>query len=284
MCIAFFLVQAHPLYSLVIASNRDEYFARPTAAAHFWSEYPDIFAGRDEEAGGTWLGLSRSGRIALLTNFREAHPRAAAPTRGNLTRDLLLSARPPLDYLESLQPILGQFNGFNLVGVDIHTHQTAYLSNRSPDAATSLRPLSPGIHGLSNALLDTAWLKVERGKAKLMEMVRESAGRALSPPEIIQEVLCDTTQVKDEDLPVTEVSVEIERKLCSTFVNTNLNGEAYGTSYQTVIMVRYDGKVEWHERVLDTASGAHVWTEHDHVFDMGHLLRSDQCAGPQESM
>ena len=135
MCLILLAWQAHPDFPLVVAANRDEFFARPSAGAAFWPDSPNVFAGRDLEAGGTWLGISRQGRFAALTNFREARrPCADAPSRGMLTADFLTSCQDMDDYLAQVAARADAFNGFNLLLGD--GKRLGYLSNRHPGRPT----------------------------------------------------------------------------------------------------------------------------------------------------
>jgi uncharacterized protein with NRDE domain len=161
MCLILIAWQAHPDYPLVVAANRDEFFARPTAAAAFWPDAPQVLAGRDLEAGGTWLGVSRQRRFAALTNYREGgRQRVDARSRGALVADFLTSRASPVAYLTQLETAAAEYNGFNLVVGD--GESLAYYSNRGDGQP---RWLKPGIYGLSNHLLDTPWPKLASAKA-----------------------------------------------------------------------------------------------------------------------
>src|SRR5262245_40888588 len=162
MCLILIAHRAHPAYPLVVAANRDEWFRRATAPAAFWREAPEVFAGRDLEQHGTWLGVTRHGRFAALTNYR--HPgsnRAEAPSRGGLVSAFLRSRVSPTEYLERLRDVAARYNGFSLLARDGTT--LCYFSNREGE----IRNLAPGIYGLSNSLLDVPWPKVQSGKTRL---------------------------------------------------------------------------------------------------------------------
>ncbi|CAN1781769.1 Transport and Golgi organization 2 homolog [Linum perenne] len=162
MCIAAFLWQAHPLYPLLLLHNRDEYHKRPTAAVE-WKRnvHVDILGGRDEQAGGTWLACSRSGRVAFLTNVMELHESLDAKSRGELPLLFLESCKTPREFAEELVKEVNQYNGFNLIISDILSSTMVYISNRlNGEASTIIQDVSPGLHVLSNAHLDSPWPKV----------------------------------------------------------------------------------------------------------------------------
>jgi len=241
VCLILFAHRAHLAYRLVVAANRDEWFCRPTAPAAFWPDAPHVLAGRDLEAKGTWLGVTRSGRFAALTNFRDAESRRTdLPSRGALVSDFLTSDVAPEEYLRSLRAQAGRYNGFSLLVADARS--VRYLSNRKGAA----RELPSGVYGLSNYLLDAPWPKVRAGKARLAAHLegRVSAERLL-------EILDDTHEAPDDDLPRTGVSLEWERQLSPIRI---LAG-AYGTRSSTVVLVSAEGEIDFLERSFDP-SGA----------------------------
>jgi len=190
MCLVVLAIGQSAEYPLILAGNRDEFHARPTQKANWWPDEPDIVGGRDLQAGGTWLALRRNGRFATVTNYRDAEPVSSKfRSRGHLVTEFLLSDRSPLDYLESIDGPL--YAGFNLIVGD--TGQVAYLSNRDAGA----RQLPAGLYGLSNALLDGPWNKVERSKRALGTLLDSNAvnettllrlldDRALGPVEEVE--------------------------------------------------------------------------------------------------
>jgi len=235
MCLIFTAIKVHPEYPLVIAANRDEFYSRPSAPAAFWSEAPDLLAGRDLRAGGTWLGITRTGRLAALTNYR--HPdskREDAPSRGLLVSGFLLSGDNPVSYLEKVSVNAQVYNGFSLLagqGRDIYC-----CSNRSE----GIRMLEPGIHGLSNHLMDTPWPKVERGKCALQTLLEKEN---LSPEDLFH-FLLDRTVPPDDLLPDTGIGLEMERMLSPVFVIS----PGYGTRSSTIILMDRTGKVTFVEK------------------------------------
>jgi uncharacterized protein with NRDE domain len=243
MCLILIAWQAHPDYPLVVAANRDEFFARPTAAAAFWPDAPQVLAGRDLEAGGTWLGVSRQRRFAALTNYREGgRQRVDARSRGALVADFLTSRASPVAYLTQLETAAAEYNGFNLVVGD--GESLAYYSNRGDGQP---RWLKPGIYGLSNHLLDTPWPKLASAKAAFA-----AALLALPAQELFLDLLADQEIVPDTHLPETGVPLAWERILSAVFVRS----ENYGTRASTLLTIDRDGRTTLLERSFDAAARA----------------------------
>lgn len=214
---------------MLIAANRDEFHRRRSAAAGPWPQHPDIIAGRDLVAGGTWLGFStRLGRFALLTNYREPGrlARTNAPSRGALVRDFLLDQMAPVDYIRQIASRAQDWAGFNLIVGD--PDQTWYLGNRDP--AGEPRRLDPGRYVLSNHLLDTPWPKARRLRIALDGLPPEQWRQA---PERVFAILHDAQPAKDAELPATGLPLPRERQLSSPFVL----GQDYGTRCSTVVTV-----------------------------------------------
>ncbi|MEW6164385.1 MAG: NRDE family protein [Pseudomonadota bacterium] len=225
--------QTHPDYPLVVAANRDEFFVRRTAGADFWPDRPQVLAGRDLEAGGTWLGMTRSGRFAALTNFRDpARQLDKRPSRGRLVADFLTGGAGIDAYLDALDP--AAFNGFNLLLGD--GGQLVAFSNISMERHV----LAPGVYGLSNALLDTPWPKVSAGRAAL-----ESALAALPDETALWRLLADDTRHPDAALPATGVSLEWERLLSAAFIKS----PDYGTRCSTLVKVSAGGTATLDEQI-----------------------------------
>lgn len=246
MCLALLALDAHPLYSVVIAANRDEYHDRPTAPAAWWDE--GWLAGRDLRAGGTWLGVTRQGRFALLTNFRDpASNDPAAPSRGSLV-PAVLDASDVVPALEHLRSAAARHNGFNLLAGT--PASAAWMSNRSPN----VKVLGRGTYGLSNALLDAPWPKLMRTKAALAEWL----ARGDADPEPVFTALADRTLAADTDLPSTGVPLEWERRLSAPFIVS----DAYGTRSSTVLTIDRNGEARFVERSFDAAGMRTGQVEH----------------------
>lgn len=236
MCLALIAYAAHPRYRVVIAANRDEFHARRAAPASWIAA--DILAGRDLEAGGTWLGVRRDGRYALLTNFRDpAHNDPQAPSRGGLPLHVLQNASALTPTLDDLAPTAERYNGFSLLAGDVRA--LYYLSNRGGGYAA----VESGVHGLSNHLIDTPWPKVVRTKTKFTRWIAED-GDDIEP---LFALLGDRVPASDEILPSTGVPLEWERLLSPPFIVSS----AYGTRCSTVITIGVDGQVRFVERSFD---------------------------------
>lgn len=241
MCLIVFAHRAHADYRLVVAANRDEWFERATASAAFWSDAPDVLAGRDLAANGTWLGVTRTGRFAALTNFRDpAGHRPDAPSRGALVSAFLTSGASPARYLAALRPEAARYNGFSLLVGD--GESLFYFSNREGEA----RALAPGVYGLSNHLLDVPWPKVRAGKARLAERLN---GRLSA--ESLLGFLDDSSEAPEAELPSTGVGLERERQLSPLRIRAG----SYGTRSSTALLVSSEGEVSFVERSFDAGGG-----------------------------
>lgn len=235
MCFIVFAHRIHPRYRLVFASNRDEFYERPTAPASFWNDAPEVLAGRDLKGGGTWMGITRTGRFAALTNHRDLRNlKDKAPTRGALVADFLTGNQQPRAYLESLAPEADRYNGFNLL---VGTTTDLYsFSNVDP----VIRKLTPGLYGLSNAVLDTPWPKVERGKERLETLLQSEEVDV----EALMNLLYDQHKAPDAALPDTGIGNEWERLLSSIFIES----ENYGTRASTILLIDQDDHATFIER------------------------------------
>ena len=247
MCLILLAWRAHPGHALVVAANRDEYFERPARAAAFWEDAPEVLAGRDLTAQGTWLGVTRAGRFASITNYRNPAERmAAAPSRGRLVTDFLTGAHRPSAYFAGIVPQANEYNGFSMLAAD--RSSLAFFSNREG----AVRRIEPGVHGLSNELLDTPWTKVEKGRQRLGALLAGTFD-----PAAYLELLGDTEPADDLQLPDTGVGAEWERRLSSI----RIAGGDYGTRCSTVLRIGTDGNVEFWERSYD-CEGAAIGTLH----------------------
>jgi len=236
MCLILFAHRAHPDYPLILAANRDEDYARPAAAAAFWSDQPQIYGGRDLEKGGTWLGITLGGRVAAVTNFRDGRARSTAPrSRGELVSGFLASGSDTDAYLGRVKSEGDQYKGFILIAGDLES--LYWLSNRGP----GVEKIAPGVHGLSNHLLNTPWPKITRSK-QTMKALLGAAECELAAG--LFDLLADSSVAADDELPDTGIGLERERKLSSVFISS----ERYGTRASTIVMVHSDGGVLFCER------------------------------------
>jgi uncharacterized protein with NRDE domain len=236
VCLIALAWRAHPSHRLIVAANRDEYFGRPAAPADFWDDHRGVLAGRDLEAGGTWLGVTLEGRFGALTNYRNpADRRTGVPSRGALVSAFLTGSAKPAEYAKKVQKAAHEYNGFSLLVGDADA--LWFLSNRG---SPPLR-VSPGVHGLSNHLLDTPWPKVEKAKARLAAQLD-----APFDSDAAFALLSDTQRAPSAELPSTGVSLELEEKLSAIRI---LASGGYGTRCSTVLRFGgSDGRVEFHER------------------------------------
>ncbi len=221
-------------YPLIMASNRDEYYARPTSKAHYWEDHPNIFGGRDRHAGGTWLAIGLQGRMAAITNFRELDT-SGERSRGELITNFLAGKIPTEDYLQMVHDNRHYYAGFNLLLAD--GSHLWYYSNRQD----VIRRLEPGLYGLSNGFLNTPWPKVRRLKKRLKKAI---AAGAVSPHVCI-DLLHDEKRPPDDEIPNTGVDPVWERMLAPCFIRS----PDYGTRNSTGLMLERDGTLHWHEQL-----------------------------------
>ena len=244
MCLIVFAWQVMPSTPLMAAANRDEFYDRPASPADWWDDHPHVYAGRDLHAGGTWLGVSRSGdcgsRFAAITNIRAPHLiRDDAPSRGELVSDYLKASMTPEEYIAQIREDAHRYNGFNLLVGD--RKSLIWFSNHGHDNPANGQPLSPGIYGLSNALLDVPWPKVVRSRAQFSSLLCQSA-----PEDAYFEMLNDTAQAPDIRLPDTGVSLEMERMLSSVCIQS----PTYGTRVSTLVHMPVEGHAILRERLI----------------------------------
>jgi uncharacterized protein with NRDE domain len=263
MCLIVFSwspqAQGSQAQRLVVAANRDEFFHRPTQGLHEWSERPGLIAGRDLGAEprhavlqglyGTWMGVTRQGRFAAVTNVRRpSEKRPHSLSRGELVTAFLVQDLPCAEYLLEVQARANRYNGFNLLVGELLPLSTRaepqlwWYSNRSHHAPVKL---NPGTYGLSNALLDTPWPKVTRTVARF-----STALAAQSSAEAYFDLLADRNLAPDHELPQTGVTLDWERTLSAPFVRT----EHYGTRSSQWLEVRADGSLDYQERRFGSAS------------------------------
>ena len=224
MCILFIAIRQHPQYPLIIAANRDEFFARPSRAAHYWDDAPNILAGRDLQAGGSWLGINKDGQIAAVTNLRAPELiKSDAHSRGELVARYLRDDSDMEHYQAFLASQYSAFSPFNLLFGD--TRELLVFSSFAPET----KPLATGFHSISNGLPSDYWPKMSRG-VKLLEQC------ILQPGELdieqLLEVMRDKTEAPDASLPATGISRAAEKRLSPIFIS----GADYGTRTTTLLL------------------------------------------------
>lgn len=239
MCLVLWACDCHEKYKLVIAANRDEYYHRPALPAAFWSEKPSTLAGKDMKEGGTWMGVTTSGRFATLTNYRDPSSfDPAAPSRGHLVKKYLENDIHPKTYLQSLLEEDVKYNGFNLlVG---NCDEIYYFSNREK----LVRKVGSGFHGLSNSLINVPWPKVKKGIKGLEDCLKHADVEV----ERLFELMADKERAADHELPSTGVSLELERVLSPVFIESAEYD--YGTRTTTIILMDRDNVVQFWERTF----------------------------------
>lgn len=241
MCLILFAYHRHPHFPLIMLANRDEFYSRPSLPAAFWPDHPQILAGRDLEQSGTWMGITREGRFAAITNYRVfQNPRDFHDqkiSRGVLVSDFLTGNKTPEAYLREISGYALKYNGFNLLVGD-RTSLFYYCNYEG-----TIRRVQPGIHGLSNHLLDTDWPKVRRGREQLTRLVTDEAA---VDEKTLWPILLDKTQPSEDQLPQTGLSPEWEQLVAPAFIE----GPDYGTRANTILLMDTQGKSTFCERHL----------------------------------
>lgn len=239
MCLLVLAWRRHPRYRLILAGNRDEFHDRPAAPLSWWQDDPRVLAGRDLKAGGTWLGVARSGRFGVVTNYRDLQaPIEGAPSRGQLVPRFLTGATSPKEFLDDLRGAAPRYSGFNLlVG---GSRALYYFSNRGPAAPTAL---APGVYGLSNHLLDEPWPKLTRTRERFDQLLTQAEVSC----EDLFAMLADRTQAPDELLPTTGLPRDWERIVSAPFIVN----ERYGSRCSSVLLVERNGRTVLQERRFD---------------------------------
>jgi uncharacterized protein with NRDE domain len=236
MCLLLLAYKTHPNNKLIIAANRDEFYERPALPLHKWESTPEIFAGKDIQGKGTWLGITKNGKIAAITNYRDMNKiKADAPTRGKLITDFLLRKTTAEKYSDILLETADTYNGYNLIYGDVDN--LFYFSNINKEPIK----LSSGIHGISNHLLDTPWPKVVKSKKEFTKIISEK-----NPSEDKLFQLLRDSEIFNKELPDTGLGKELERMVSPIFTVT----EKYGTRSSSVIFVDLDNNVTFTEKSL----------------------------------
>ncbi|MDE3011451.1 MAG: NRDE family protein [Pseudomonadota bacterium] len=254
MCLILLAWKAHPRWRLLLAANRDERHDRASSAAGWWPDLPTAFGGRDLVAGGSWLGVTRAGRFAAITNHRDLRrPARQAESRGALVRDFLAGTATPAAWLAKVESERQRWLPFNLLVGDGDT--LACLSTEAPDGAR-VQLLHSGLHGISNHLLDTPWPKVRRGTAALQAVLASDAADPFPP---LLAALADRRVAADHELPDTGLPLERERQISAAMIVDPV----YGTRCATVLALDHGG----------------AWRCLERSFDPSGALSGEACAG-----
>ena len=226
-------------HRLTVAANRDEFYQRPSQSAHFWDNNEQLLAGKDLQLNGTWLGITRSGKFAAVTNFRKPDNTQYPLSRGKLCSDFLKGDDTPATYLQALQSSQEQYAGFNLLVGNQST--LYYYSNRSEKPP---QQLEAGIYGLSNHLLNTQWPKVKTGINTFKQVISKEFEQYSHKEQALLEVLQNDLEVEEALLPKTGVGTTIEKILSPLFIRS----AAYGTRASTVIQMKHNGETNFLEQ------------------------------------
>lgn len=241
MCLIVFAYKSHPRYDLILAANRDEFYGRPTRAAQFWHDHPHVLAGKDLTAGGTWMGINKQGRFAALTNYRDpAMSRKNPPSRGQIVLQYLARSCAPATFLQNLQSRAHLYMGFNVLTGTPNT--LLHYSN----IRKKINRVEPGVHGLSNHLLDTPWHKVQQSKQELSALIRSDS----VTDHALFDILLNDKPAPDERLPDTGIPQKLEKTISPVFIKT----DAYGTRSSTILLIDKKGRVTFEERRYNEAT------------------------------
>lgn len=240
MCLINFNIGSHDKYKMIIAANRDEFYSRPTAPVHYWEDHPNILGGRDLKAQGTWLAVSKSGKIGALTNIRtpEEMTAEAKKSRGELVVNYLLSEKSPKEYLTALTDHSSDYAGFNLL---TGTPDELYYMNNYDN---KISRVTDGTHGLSNEYLDTPWPKVVIGKEQLDKVISEDD----IDIDALFSLLRIDTKAADDIVQQTGVDAGLEKKLSPLFID--IPDFDYGTRCSTVVLVDRQNNITLIERTF----------------------------------
>jgi len=239
MCLIVMAYNYHPEYKLIFAANRDEFYKRPSSGADFWKDEPSLLAGKDLKEGGTWCGITKNGRFAAITNYRDMKLiKEDVLSRGSIVTDFLLGTSSPELYSKGLADSADLYNGYGLIFGN--KSELFFFSNQTK----KINKIEAGIHGLSNHLLNTPWFKVKRGK----ELLKKAIDNKATLVDDLFIMLSDKTLSPEKELPDTGLSKDIEKSISSIFVET----PDYGTRSSTVILIDKNDNVTFIEKSLNT--------------------------------
>lgn len=240
MCLILFGKNAHPEYRLIVAANRDEFYERPTQKAHYWEMKNEMLAGKDLEAGGTWMGITKNGRFSALTNVRDFTKLNNQPkSRGEIPVNYLSENKTPFDFAHDLDSRYDDYNGFNVLLYDVKSENLVHYNNHE----RIVNRITDGIYGLSNASLDTPWPKVRRGKMMFDQLIEENADETAKLHEELLKMLRHSETAPDDELPDTGVPPDKEKQLSAMCIRM----EGYGTRSSAVVTIDHQGRVMFTE-------------------------------------
>ena len=261
MCLIVFAYNVHPSYRLILAANRDEFYERPSSSADFWKDHPQVLAGRDLKNKGTWLGVTKEGKFAAVTNYRDPVTlKSNATSRGKIVSRYLAVNQKPDDYLKKNASQVDKYNGFNLLLGD--DNDLFVFSSRGEK-----QKLKPGIYGLSNHLLDTCWPKVTRSK-RMLKAALDKKGDVLE--EELFAMLADRRVPPNSKLPSTGIGLEWERLLYSILIESPI----YGTRSSTILLIGKNRRVRFVEKVFDGQKEPWITSRFSFVMKKGGLYES----------
>ncbi|WP_018922320.1 NRDE family protein [Salsuginibacillus kocurii] len=238
MCLIAVSYFATPNYPLIVAANRDEAYERPAQPAHFWGENKNILAGRDQKAGGSWLGVTKQGKLAAVTNIRKTEQQKKR-SRGQLVTDVLTATSKVETTCATIKEESDYYNGFNLLAYE--REEFLYLSSET----RKLEKLQPGLHVISNAERSISWPKTKRATERFQEAIDTYPEDELAAP--LFNLLSDRKQPKTSHLPDTGVGIETEKLLAPIFIKS----DSYGTRCQTVLFFHKSGKISFYEKRIE---------------------------------
>lgn len=239
MCLVNFNFQNHPKYKLIVVANRDEFYDRPTKPAHYWDDQPNILAGRDLLQMGTWLGVSKEGKFAAITNCRDPSlPETGRFSRGEIIRNFLTTKIEPESFINELKNNRESFGGYNVILGD---GDFLFHYNNILDESNFVKP---GTHSLSNHSLNSPWPKVLKGRSRLDDYVQSDI-KDVNIDELFN-IVSDRSKAEDNSLPNTGVGIELERLLSPMFIKMS----NYGTRSSTVLLIDKENNITFVERTF----------------------------------
>ncbi|KAJ3691348.1 hypothetical protein LUZ61_020512 [Rhynchospora tenuis] len=259
MCIAAWIWQVHPAHPFLLLLNRDEFHDRPTKPADWWGEGAvKILGGRDVVGGGTWLGCTKEGKLAFLTNVLEPEADPMARTRGDLAVRFLQGKKSPRDYAKEVAKEAKEYNGFNLILADLCKREMVYVSNRPKGCQAAIQIVPPGLHVLTNGTLDSPWQKAIRLGTRFKELLLKDDDKDMLAKNLVEKLMTDRSKADIDMLPNTGCDIDYELNLSAIFVEIKTKQGIYGTRSTAVLSMNENGDVSFYEKFIE----AGIWKEH----------------------